>query len=76
MSWKVPEYKKTFGIRLLLYSVNCRDSHLEPDDHRGSLGTLGRGEEPEEHVAIVRRVHSQQPGVALNRRVKALMRNE
>ena len=40
---------------------------LEPDHHRGALRRLQGGEEPEEHVAIVCRVHGQQARVALQR---------
>ena len=40
---------------------------LQPDDHRGGLRGLQGGEEPEEHVPIVCRVHSQQARVTLHR---------
>ena len=46
-------------------------STLQPDHHRSSLRVLSSGEEPEEHVAIVCWVHSQQARVALHRLIQS-----
>ena len=39
--------------------------HLKPNNNRGCFWVVECGEEPEEHIAIVRWVHCEETGVAL-----------
>ena len=50
------------------------DINLKPDDDGCGLWVLLCREEPEEHVAVVDRVHRQEPSVAFNVTVSSLER--